>query len=353
MRQKVTLQTIAEQSGVSLATVSLVLREKPGITPETRKRVLEIARKLGYSKTSQSNGLAAGQSSGLTHIGVIIRSQQSDAPQFNEFYSHVLGAIENTCRKQQINLLYATLPVDENNSPVELPRLFYEERVDGILLIGAFLDPLIEKVIKERQLPLVLVDAYSPTNSYDEVISDNFNGAYQAVSYLIQKGHRAIGMIGSQPQAYPSIKERRRGYSQALEDNNIQKKYFADCYWTKKEAYQAALNLLKNQPQISALFCANDDSAIGVLQAARELNRHVPDDLSVVGFDDISLAQHVVPPLATIHIDKSTMGQLAVQTLANRVNNPGASGVTTIIRARLIERKSVKDLKIVRPVPHP
>jgi LacI family transcriptional regulator len=346
MRQKITLETIAEQSGVSLATTSLVLSDKPGINPETRKRVLEVARKLGYFKNAASNSAASNRNQNLTHIGVIIRSQSTDAPQFNEFYSHVLAGIENTCRKQQINLLYATLPVDEDNRVVELPRLFYEEHVDGILLIGAFLDSTVEDVIKERNTPLVLVDAYSSGNFYDSVVSDNFNGAYQAVTYLIQKGHRHIAMVGSLPQSYPSIKDRRRGYTQALEDNNIQKKYFADSHWTKKEAYAAALNLLKNQPQITALFCANDDSAIGVLHAAHELNRFVPDDLSIVGFDDINLAQHVVPALTTMHVDKGTMGQLAVQLLANRVENPEGTGVTATIRPRLIERKSVKNLKV-------
>jgi LacI family transcriptional regulator len=339
MSQRITLEDIARHSGVSLATVSLVLREKPGINDETRRRVIDIARALGYAKKLPSETAPA---SGLQQVGVALKSRSGDPPQTNQFYGPVLAGIEAACRKQQINLLYATVPVDEDNHPQELPRMLIEGGLDGLLLVGAFVDSTITRLMQRGATPIVLVDAYAAENDYDSVVSDNFRGAYQAATYLAQLGHRRIGVVGSLPDAYPSIDERRRGYLQALRDHGIAEHYFADSHWTREAATAAATELLLRSPDISALFGCNDETAIGVIDAARALGRRVPEDLSVVGFDDIDLAAHVAPALTTMRVDKVSMGRLAVQLLAHRVEFPAAGCVTTVLRPTLIQRQSVR-----------
>jgi LacI family transcriptional regulator len=338
MGRRVTLEDIARQSGVSLATVSLVLRDKPGINTKTRRRVLDTARELGYRRKPVSE---APLSDGLQQVGVIIRSRAGDLPQTNQFYAPVLVGIEAACRKQQINLLYATVPVDQDNHPVELPRMLQGNGLDGLLLVGAFVDATIERLMQRDAISTVLVDAYAAENDYDSVISDNFRGAYQAVAYLIDRGHRHIGVVGSLPNAYPSIGERRRGYLQALQDHNIAERYFADSHLTREEAAEAVTRLLRRSPKVTALFCCNDETAIAVLQAAPALERRVPENLSIIGFDDIDLAAHVTPALSTMQVDKISMGRMAVQLLANRVEYPAASHVTAVLRSTLIERQSV------------
>lgn len=257
----------------------------------------------------------------------------------------LLAGIEAACRRQQINLLYATLAVDEENHPQELPRMLLEDELDGLLLVGAFVDTTIARLMQRRATPTVLVDAYAAENSYDSVVSDNFRGAYQAVAYLIQSGHRHIAVVGSLPNAYPSIAERRRGYLQALHDHAIADRYFADSHLTPSEAATAAIHVLREHPHISALFCCNDTTAIGVMQAVYKIGRRLPDDLSVIGFDDIDLAAHVHPALTTMQIDKVSMGRLAVQSLANRVAFPASGCVTIVMRPKLLERQSVRALQ--------
>ncbi len=336
------MEDIAEQSGVSTATVSLVLRDKPGVNDETRQRVIATARTLGYRKRAP---ITSPGSTRLRLVGMVNKTRSDDAPRTNPFYAPVIAGIEAACRRQQINLLYAIVLVDEDNHPQELPRMLLEDDLDGLLLVGAFVDSTIARLMERRTTPTVLVDAYAAENAYDSVLSDNFRGAYEAVSYLIERGHRHIGLVGSLPTAYPSLAERRRGYLQALKDQGITQHYFADSHLPPKQAVDAAVDLLRRAPAITALFCCNDAMALGVLQAAQSLGRRIPDDLSVMGFDDIDLAEHVTPALTTMHVDKVGMGRLAVQLLINRAEFPTASCVTALLRPTLIERQSVRSIR--------
>jgi LacI family transcriptional regulator len=251
-----------------------------------------------------------------------------------------LAGIEEACRQKKINLLYATLPVDENNNPVEVPRLL-EENTDGLLLVGAFLDGALAPVLEQKAVPIVLVDAYALSDKYDAVVSDNVRGAYQAVSYLIQRGHRHIGMVGSCPDGYPSLRERRQGYVQALTEHGLTEVYFTDCTPNKEAASEATTKLLSQHSQVTAVFGCNDETALAAMRAAQAFGRKVPEEFSVIGFDDIDLAQHVTPSLTTMHVDKAGMGRMAVQLLINRVESPNTERVTSVIHPRLIERESV------------
>jgi LacI family transcriptional regulator len=343
MRQKVTLEAIARESGVSLATVSLVLRDKPGINDETRRRVLDAARALGYHRRLKAVRSAPHV---LGQVGVIVKARPGDQPYSNQFYAPVLAGIEAACRKQQINLLYATVPVDLDNHPQDVPRMLLEDQLDGVLLIGAFVDHTIEQLIQRRGTPVVLVDAYATSGYYDAAVTDNVRGAYEAVTYLIQQGHRQIGMVGSLPDAFPSIEERRRGYIQALLDHDIPERYFADSHLSHEEAAESTAELLRRYPGVTALFCGNDVTAVAAMQAARAHGRRLPEDLSIVGFDNIDLAEHITPALTTMHVDKAGMGRLAVQLLANRAEFPDAGCATAVLRPTLVERQSVRPVDV-------
>lgn len=341
MGQRVTLEDIARKSNVSLATVSLVLRDKPGINDETRQRVRDVARVLGYRPRTQSDLLS---SRALHQVGVLMKAHASDPPQTNHFYAHVIAGIEAACRRQQINLLFATMPVDADNHPQDMPRMLLEDDLDGLLLVGAFVDSTIARLMARRSKSTVLVDAYAVGNGYDSVVSDNVHGAYQAVSYLIERGHRHIGLVGSLPNAYPSIADRCTGYLQALRDHGISQQYFAESHVATNEAAQTVTDLLRQFPQVSALFCCNDMMAIAAMQAAQALGRQMPTELSIIGFDNIDLAEHITPALTTMHVDKVSMGRLAVQLLTHRADCPTASHVTAVLRPTLVERQSVGSL---------
>src|SRR5512147_341115 len=160
--KRVTLSNIAKKSNVSLTTVSLVLRNKSGagIPAETRRRVLDSARDLGYRiKTPVETR------QGLSQVGVVLKARQDDLPLANPFYSHILAGIEAACRQNRLNFLSATLPVNADSYPIEVPRLLEEERVDGLLLVGTFVDRTLDHLLGEKSVPTVLVDAYSDSNA--------------------------------------------------------------------------------------------------------------------------------------------------------------------------------------------
>jgi DNA-binding LacI/PurR family transcriptional regulator len=300
--------------------------------------VFEAAEALGYPIKSFT---AAAKTSRLDTLGMVVKTDQDQGPNENPFYSRIIMGIEDACRRSGINLMFTTLPVDEQNRPVETPALLYNESVGGILMVGAFVDETVISVSGRRTPPIVLVDAYSNTESFDTVISDNFRAAYQAVEYLIGKGHQHIGLVGGETVCYPSLHDRRNGYIRALKENEITEAYFANFNINKSKGFNEVTWLLKEHPQISALFCINDQVAVTAMHAARECGRRLPQDLSVVGYDDIYLAQNASPALTTMHVDTRAMGRAAVQLLNFRLENPNAARMTLTIHPKLIERDTV------------
>lgn len=336
MQEKTKISDIARESGVSVATVSLALNNKPGVSEETRLRVIEVAERLDYP----IKPAAGGKSNQLATVGMIVKTEPHITPDANPFYSKIIAGIEDVCRRNGINLLFASLPVDENNHPVEVPQLLYNDGVDGLLMVGTFVDETITSISGKRTLPIVLVDGYSNTESYDTVVSDNFRAAYQAVEYLIKKGHRHIGLVGSEKNCYPSLQERRNGYLRALKENEITDTYIANFNINNSRGYEETSSLLREHPQITALFCINDDVSTGAMRAAADLKKRIPQDLSVVGYDDTYIALNAHPPLTTMHVDTVAMGRASVHLLSLRLDNPDSARMTLTIHATLTERES-------------
>lgn len=346
MDKKITINDIAEKSGVSASTVSLVLNKRAGVAQETRVKVFEIAETLGYATRTT---LSVGRSGRLATIGMIVKRAQNDQqPHDNPFYSRVVMGIEDACRRNGINLLFATIPVDDNNYPTEIPALLHNDDLDGLVVVGTFMDEAVESVAAPHRSKIVLVDGYSNTGSFDAVISDNFRAAYQAVEYLIQKGHRHIGLAGGETNAYPSLSDRRNGYLRALKEHGICTTYVANFPIAREHGQAETTQLLEQSPQITAIFGLNDEIALAAMRAGQSLGRRVPDDLSVIGYDDIYLAKHTSPPLTTMHVDTVAMGRAAVQLLALRIENPDMARVTLTIHPKLVERETVTIIGAVR-----
>jgi LacI family transcriptional regulator len=338
MKNKPTISDIAQQAGVSISTVSLILNNKPGVSAETRTRVLKVAEDLEYPLKS---GIGSELNSRVSTIAMIVKTDPDSPPQANPFYSKVIIGIEDVCRRSGINLLFATLPVDENNCPVEVPQLLYNESLDGLLMIGAFVDETISSISDRRMPPIVLVDGYSNTDRFDTVISDNFRAAYQAVTYLIEKGHRHIGLLGSEPTSYPSLKERRNGYLRAMKDNDLAPVYIADFNINRSKGYEEAVSLMQEYPHINALFCINDDVGSHAIRAVKTLGKRIPGDVSIIGYDDTYIALNTHPALTTMRVDTVAMGRAAVHLLALRIENPESARMSLTIHSTLVERESV------------
>lgn len=337
MKDKVKIQDIARKSGVSASTVSLVLNNKPGVAQKTRSRVFQMAQELKYPGKSETAFL---RNELLNTIGMVVKIDPDTPPQANPFYSKVIVGIEDACRRKGIKLLFATLPVDENNCPTEIPQLLYNDSLDGLLLVGTFVDENVLSISGSTPPPIVLVDGYSVSGQYDTVISDNFQAAYRAVSHLIDNGHRHIGLMGGDIFCYPSLKERRAGYQRALKDHQIPDSYLCDFNINRSKGYYQALEIIKKNPQITALFCVNDDIGSAAMRAAHALGRVVPDDFSIISYDDTYIATNTQPTLSTMHVDTIAMGRAAVHLLALRLEYPESERMTLTIHPTLVERES-------------
>lgn len=335
--RRVTVAEIAREAGVSLSTVSLALRGRGNLPVETRQRIQEIARELGYLPRPALRQL---QPMGLSNLGMVIRTLP-DNPQENPFYSVVQAGIEMACRQHRINLTYASLPVDRDSRILEVPRMLIEDHVDGLLVVGIFINEANAQIFERLAAPIVLVDAYAERGNYDAVVTQNAQGAYDAVAYLVSQGHRRIGVVGSHPNAFPSILARREGYLRALADHGGLEPCFIDSELDRQPAYEALQAHLRSASPVSAIFCVNDFVAVGALRAARDLGLEVPKDLSVIGFDDDLLAPHVTPALTTLQVDKVGLGRLAVAMLLDRFENPGSAVAEVALRPRLVVRESV------------
>jgi LacI family transcriptional regulator len=343
MPKVVTLRDIAKVADVALSTVSQVLNNKPNVAPETREKVLQVATALGYKHRISINAPYAPE---LTTVGLLTkRRAEDDAMVVNPFYQYVIAGVERECQRHNINLMYANIEVDTRNYTRSWPAMLLNDVVDGVIVVGAFLEETIVDISRRTGRNIALVDAYTSADAvFDSVLIDNFHGAQTAVTHLIDNGHRHIGLIGSNTDSYPSVLERRRGYQVALASAGITDVYIEDGTLDRPDAFEATIRLLRRHPHISAIFACNDNVAIGVMNAVRQLGYRVPNDVSVVGFDDIDLAQEVMPPLTTIHVDKVLMGTMAMRMLRDRANDPHRAAVKTMVTTHLIARESVRNL---------
>ncbi len=346
-RNKVTMKDIARESGVSLSTVSLVLNDKPGLPQETRLKVFSVARELGYEVRSIPPMML--RPTVLKTIGMLVKRAQGDSapPSANIFFSHVINGIEAGCRQENISLLYGTLPVDENNNSLEIPPLVADPRIDGLMLVGNYIDERLNAVIKQRGIPVVLAEAYCCSGDYDAINIDNAEGAYKGVTHLIEKGHRHIAFLGSFPDSRISFRYRRQAYAQALKDHRIDPAYYGDCPHNSREGIIAATHrLIMEHPEITAIFGCNDEVAMIGMHGVTTLGKRVPEDISFIGFDNNANAEYSIPPLTTMNVDKISMGRLAVQLMITRAENPDQGYINMILHTNLVERQSVRDLRV-------
>jgi len=338
----VTLREVAESAGVSIGTASQALNNRPGVAQETRLRVLEAATALGYPVKT----LGLPQETPIAVVGLLLKHDADDREPVNHFYAYVQSGVEAECRERGLHLMYSNIEVDAQNRPVQWPIMLSEARIDGLLLCGTFIETALDAMRRQRSIPIVMLDAYTTgAQVCDRVLTDNFSGALAATRYLIGNGHRCIGLIGSTAEAYPSIRERREGYLEALRRAGIPDSFIEDSPIGRAPGYEATLRLLQRAPVITAIFACNDDTALGVLKAARDLGRRVPEDLSVMGFDDLVLIHDVSPALTTMHVDKVLMGRLGVRQLLERARNPAMPAVTIMLQTELVVRESVARLK--------
>ncbi|MBL7074806.1 LacI family DNA-binding transcriptional regulator [candidate division KSB1 bacterium] len=334
----VTIKDVARRAGVAQSTVSLVLNQKENIHEQTRLKILKAIKELNYHPRRSARGLATRKSN---NIGFILNTQFFT--QTEPFYTKVFLGASFEAIKHGYYVLLAS--VDDNFDPKKsLPNFLLERHVDGVVLAGRVPDSIIT-YIRQQDIPIVLVDYRVDHFATHAVLIDNLNGAYEAVSHLINQGHRRIAFVGGSCH-HPSIQERYDGYKKAIgvlgSHNELNDKLvdLREEESSPQIGFDSTKKLLSLKPRPTAFFTVNDAVAIGCIKALRQSSLRVPEDVAVIGFDDVEWGLHMDPPLSTVRVFKEELGATAARKIIHIIQNKTTVIEKTIIGTELVIRES-------------
>jgi len=337
-----TIKDVAKEAEVSIATVSLVVHKHNRISAETSKRVNKAIKKLNYHPSRSGRRLVS-QLTG--NIGFILTDDHFLRSE--PFYTRIFLGTEFEARNYEYYILLTTIPLDYNVKD-HLPRFLLEKNVDGIIFAGKVPASIISQV-ERYNLPIAFVDYYPSSDDYPVVLIDNVSGGMAATQFLIKKNHKNIGFIAGDI-IHPSINDRFRGYKMAMENASLQ---VSELYYTidekntgRENGYNAAKKLLEINNQITAIFACNDAMAIGVVQFLKEKGISIPNDISVIGFDDVEADLSLDPPLSTVSVPKYEMGIEVMKLMADLLKNKEATKKKILVPVELIDRGSVSKLSL-------
>jgi DNA-binding LacI/PurR family transcriptional regulator len=334
-----TIKDIAARLGVSTATVSRALNDKPGVSVEVRRRVLDLAADLSFAPNGTGRGLSTARTQTL---GFVVRRKAFPTVQ-DHFYLQIMHGVEQEVARNGYHVILSAVgaPAGANtmNGANDL-SLVREGRVDGLILAGPDIDSSLILELQHNGVPLVLIDNALRQTPVDCVLNDDREGAFAAVIHLIEHGYERIAFIGG-PSTWISTVERRAGFEDALAARNRTPSAIVHQRETTVETgYAAMIELLEQDTPPNAVFAVNDSMAFGAMRAARENGLTVPGDLALVGFDDIDAAQHTTPPLTTVRIFKERVGEVAARRLLDRLTGPATPPQRTYVGTELIIRQS-------------
>lgn len=324
---------IAKAAGVSIGTVSRVLNNKAGVSEDTRRRVLEVAHDLNYALPRR---LPLAMTT-VTHVGLLVKPFAETSILANPFYADVYHGVEQACSDYDIQLAFNVLDV-ANERLRKLPTLLGDERIGGLILIGALPHAVVEALGQASAAPRVLVDNWAPDLPGDSVMLDNVGGMSAVVEHLVAQGHRRILFV-SGPE-HPSIVERQRAYEDVLVRRHLQPQVIETPDLNIGDGEVAADMLLENHRDVTAVVCANDMLAIGVMRRLMQEGVQVPEEMAVSGFDDVQMASFIQPALTTVHVDRAAFGRLAMEMLLGRIRSPQRPPVRCTLGVQLVVRAS-------------
>lgn len=342
------IDDIAKLANVSKSAVSLALNGKNGVSKETRDKIIKIAQEHGYIPRPIIKADQYFQTSSkllrfvaCTNEGIVTEHYET-----MPFFTELINNIDKQIGSNGYSLIVSAISI--KNLKEEIARLEQEQKSAGILLLGTNLTPEQINIVSSIQPNLVVLDTCFETLDVNFVVMNNIYGAYQAGKYLIELGHKNIGYVESTTRMY-NFDMRRKGFLQALEESDLkiaEHNYFSisPTVITSQEEFKIKIkNQINKLP--SALFCEADYMAISVIKSLSELGIQVPNDISIIGFDNIFESQVITPELTTINVKKDRIALLAVEKLIREIDNNENHKIKLFVDTDLIERNSCKAVR--------
>lgn len=335
----VTIRDIAQATGVSATTVSNVIhgRDKR-VSAETIQAINDTIKRLGYVPNMSARSLVSSSSRVIGFVNHVVTRENVNFME-DPFHSAAIGAIEATLRENGYYLMLRTVETAE-----ELVTFLQNWNVDGLFFTGIFKDKFFDSVAR-LHIPVVLIDSYVRTPQFCNVGLEDFSGSYDATRYLIEKGHRRIAFASPNIKDGGVLQERFLGYKAALAEASIP--YDKTLIFQQEmdiESCKKVSDDIRKRPDITGIVVTADIMAAGIMAGLRAHGLRIPEDISVVGFDDIALAQLTSPPLTTIRQDMNLKGRLAVDFMLQLLSGKPLETTEITLPTRLVERESVKAL---------
>lgn len=326
-----TIFDIANESGFSYSTVSRTLNDFEFVKPSTREKVLQVAKELGYVPNQQARSLAGGRSN---LIGVLVPTLS------NGYVSEIIRGIDEELTTSNYNLILYTTHRHRGKESAYVATIM-NGGADGLLLVVPSISTPYLDALRDHNFPYVLVDQFDKTERSLGVNATNRQGAYEATQYLIELGHREIGFIAGLRNLASAI-ERIEGYKTAHKEHDIpiRDEYITQGDFQEGGGYEATQQLLALPSRPTAIFASNDLSAFGAMEAIREQGLRIPEDVSIVGFDDIPQASVTYPKLTTVRQPLVQMGRGAVSMLLEHLEYPSDEIHHVTLETQLIVRDS-------------
>jgi DNA-binding LacI/PurR family transcriptional regulator len=333
MRQRTarsTIKEVASVAGVSTQTVSRVINERPDVSPETRKRVQEVIDELGYRPSALARSLIRQRSDTL---GVVTAGLQYIGP------SRTLSGIASAAEEAGYSLLLKELPSFDANSIAPIIQSFVSHHVDGIIWAVPEVGENHAWVTRQSldlEIPLVYI-TMEPRENISVVSIDNYRGGRMAMAHLFEQGYKHIAHI-SGPLDWWEARQRKAAWKDALSDAGLEARddHWAEGNWSSASGAQAFEKLLEQYTEMDSIFVANDQMALSVIQIVRQRGFGIPEDVGIVGFDNIPESAYFWPPLTTVQQDQYSVAKLAVQEIIKRIESSWGELESNIPRAIIV-----------------
>lgn len=336
MKKKVTIKTVAEKSGVSISVVSRVLNGKTEqfrISETTAKRVREVAKALNYRPSELARGFRLKKSFSLGLVFPTIK---------NPFFAEMASMLIEEARKRGYFILIADGEEDPKLEEKAV-NLFHDRGIDGLFILpGSKHNDYLEDLYSNG-FPIVFIDRHVKKSKIPYVGTDNYKGAFEAISYLLKKGHRKIACIQGTRHAI-STQERLRAYSELMEKTHNTTQWAVGSSFTEENGYIQTKRLLSSREKPTAIFAMNNLIAFGVVKAVRELGFNIPKDISLITFDDHKLLSYISPPVTAVAPSKSAIIEMAMNVMIAQVEGKIIAQKRLEFPVSLLVRNSVKKL---------